>query len=99
MTLENALFALMVLNAAISGFGIAHLPCFLGDAEEMLTRLTPEVFHNRRVLMVVHPDVARLGRVRAVMNFLVELLPIDGDLFAGRRARRGSGPDDGPDGV
>ena len=78
---------LMVFNAAIGGFGIAHLPCFLGDAEATLTRLTPEVFFNRQVRMLVHPDVARLGRVRAVMNFLVELFRRDGDLFAGKRPR------------
>ncbi len=78
---------LMVFNAAIAGFGIAHLPCFLGDAEATLARLTPEVFSNRQVRMLVHPDVARLGRVRAVMNFLVELFRRDGDLFAGKRPR------------
>jgi len=74
---------IQILNATVMGFGITLLPCFMGDAEPTLVRLTPEVFHNRRIRMLVPRDVARLARVRAVMDYVVELFEREADRFEG----------------
>src|SRR5262249_44338851 len=65
----NSLVAAM--NAAIFGLGIAVIPCFLGDAEPMLQRISRERIGDRDVCLVVHPDLARLARIRAVMDFVL----------------------------
>ncbi len=77
-----------IFNAAIMGFGVTLLPCFMADPEPSLARLTPEVFHNRRVRLLVPADLARLARVRAVMDFIVELFQRDAALFEGKRYAR-----------
>jgi DNA-binding transcriptional LysR family regulator len=64
-------------NAATFGVGIAVLPCFLGDAEPRLERLTPRVLGARDVFLVVHPDLTRVARVRAVMDFVIETFATD----------------------
>jgi len=71
------------LNAAILGMGLTVLPCFLGDAEPALRRLTPRVIGSRDVFLVVHPDLARVARVRAVMQFMVETFERDASLWSG----------------
>ena len=63
-----------VLNAAIVGMGLAVLPCFLADAETSLRRLTPAVVGTREIWLVFHPDVARIARVRTVIDFVTEAI-------------------------
>jgi DNA-binding transcriptional LysR family regulator len=77
---------LQIFNATLTGVGLTLLPCFMGDAEPMLVRLTSNVFHNRRIRMLVARDTARLARVRAVMDFAVEVFTRDTDLFSGATA-------------
>jgi DNA-binding transcriptional LysR family regulator len=72
-----------VFNAAICGMGVAVIPCFLGEPEPRLRRLTPRVLGERDIHLVVHPDLARVARVRAVMDFLVELFERDAVLWTG----------------
>jgi DNA-binding transcriptional LysR family regulator len=72
-----------VLNAVIAGFGISVLPCFLADAEPTLRRLTPQVLGSREVTLVVHPDMAKIARVRAVIDFLTEVARRERTRFAG----------------
>ena len=71
------------LNAAVLGMGVAVLPCFLAAAEPALRRLTPQVLGARDVFLVVHPDLARVARVRAVMDFLVETFERDAPVWSG----------------
>jgi DNA-binding transcriptional LysR family regulator len=71
------------LNACLLGLGIAVLPCFFADAEPTLRRLTPRVVGDRPVYLVVHKDLARVGRVRAVMDFLVETFTRDARRWSG----------------
>jgi DNA-binding transcriptional LysR family regulator len=71
------------LNAALAGLGIAAIPCFLGDVESTLRRMTPTIIGNRDVFVVVHPDTARVARVRAVMDFLVDLYARHAQLLSG----------------
>jgi len=73
-----------VLNAVIAGFGVSVVPCFLADAEPTLVRLTTEVLGTREITLVVHPDMARVARVRAVMDFIVEIAKRDRTRLAGR---------------
>ena len=72
-----------VLNAALCGMGVAILPCFLGEPEPQLRRLTPQVLGARDIHLVTHPDLARVARVRAVMDFIVELFARDAALWTG----------------
>jgi DNA-binding transcriptional LysR family regulator len=74
------------LNAVLVGIGITVLPCFLGDVEPVLARLTPRLLGSRDVFVVVHPDLARTARVRAVMDFVIEALAKDAALWSGVRA-------------
>jgi DNA-binding transcriptional LysR family regulator len=72
-------------NAATFGVGIAVLPCFLADAEPRLARLTPRVIGSREVFLVVHPDLTKVARVRAVMDFVIEAFARDAALWSGER--------------
>ena len=72
-----------VLNAAICGMGVAVIPCFLGEPEPELRRLTPRLLGARDIHLVVHPDLAHVARVRAVMDFIVELFERDAALWTG----------------
>jgi DNA-binding transcriptional LysR family regulator len=80
---------LQIFNAALMGFGVTMLPCLLADAEPMLERLTPVTFSNRPIRMLVAPEAARLARVRAVMDFIVEVFTRDAGLFGGQGMARG----------
>jgi DNA-binding transcriptional LysR family regulator len=71
------------INAAICGMGIGAVPCFLAETEPHLRRLTPRVLGGRDIYLVVHPDLARVARVRAVMDFVTELFARDATLWSG----------------
>ena len=62
------------LGAAAAGMGLAVLPCYLGDADTGLQRMSgilPEI--NADQWLLVHRDLRDLPRVRAVMDSLVRL--------------------------
>lgn len=72
-----------IANAASVGLGIAPLPCFVGDAEPSLVRVADEVIGSRDILLVAHPDLSRVARVRATMDFLVDVFARTADLWSG----------------
>ncbi len=72
-----------VLNAAIVGMGLAVLPCFMADAEPNLRRLTKAVLGTREMWLVFHPDRSRVERVRAVMDFVVDVMTRERDVLRG----------------
>jgi DNA-binding transcriptional LysR family regulator len=72
-----------VADAAALGFGLAALPCFVGDRNPALRRLCPEPIGAADIMLVVHPDLARVARVRATMDFIVELFVRDAAIFNG----------------
>ena len=74
---------LQIFNAALLGVGITLLPCFMGDPEPTLARLTPATFSNRRIRLLAPVDLARVPRVRAVIDFIVEVFHRDEVLFSG----------------
>jgi len=73
-----------VYSAARVGLGLAPLPCFDADADPALERLTADLIGSRDILLVVHPDLARVARVRATMDFLIELFARDAERWIGR---------------
>jgi DNA-binding transcriptional LysR family regulator len=79
------------LNAAIFGMGIAALPCFVADSEGALLRVSPQVIGTRNVHLVVHPDLSRVGRVRAVMDYFVNVFERDAPLWRGERSAEAGG--------
>ena len=75
-----------VLEATLAGMGLTVLPCQLCDPEPELERLTPESLGSRTLCLVVHPELAKVARVRAVIDFLAEITQRD------RAALLGAGP-------
>jgi DNA-binding transcriptional LysR family regulator len=64
-----------LLAGVRSGFGIAVLPCIVGDADPDLVRCVPPRDHHGRVLwLLTHERVRHAPRVRIVIDFLYERL-------------------------
>lgn len=64
-----------LLSAIRSGFGIAVLPCLVGDSEPDLIRcLPPRAGHGRVMWLLTHERVRNTPRVRAVIDFLYDKL-------------------------
>ena len=62
--------------ACKAGIGIAILPSRLADREpELVCLLPPEQVLSVELSLVVHRDLLRTARVRAVMDFLADLAP------------------------
>jgi DNA-binding transcriptional LysR family regulator len=73
------------LAAAREGVGVAGLPCFLGDADTSLQRLTYEgPSFTRDIWLIVHRDLRRSATIRAVMDFLVAVVGSSGTFEAKR---------------
>lgn len=52
--------------------GVGYLPCFVGDASPRLVRLEPpSVSVSEDLWLLMHPEVRRSGRVRAVIDFFL----------------------------
>lgn len=75
---------LSVVAATGAGVGLGLMPCFQGDTTPGLRRLLPPVAALRRdIWLVVHPDLQQSARVRAVLDFLSEVIQRDRPLLAG----------------
>jgi len=60
--------------AILVGLGVGALPTLLGQAAAELVQLTPPAVVDEREIWLVAPaDLARVARVRAVWDFLVEI--------------------------
>lgn len=80
----NSLLALRA--AAAEGLGLTILPCYVGDAEPRLARVgapLPELASE--LWLLAHPDLRRVGRIRAVLDGLAALIAPLRPLFAGLR--------------
>jgi DNA-binding transcriptional LysR family regulator len=78
----NSIVAAM--NAALVGIGLAVMPCLVAGTEAELQRVTPEVLGARDVWLVVHPDLADVGRVRAVFDYVVAMFERERVLISGQ---------------
>lgn len=71
--------------AARSGMGVAPLPCYLADPDPGLQRLQPPVADMASSLwLLTHPDLRRVARIRAVLDFMGEWLAERRALLEGR---------------
>ncbi|MGP5711788.1 LysR substrate-binding domain-containing protein [Vreelandella alkaliphila] len=60
-------------SAVRHGAGIAVLPCYLGDADEALLRLSAPIEALTTPLwLLTHPDLRRVARVRTFMEAMAE---------------------------
>lgn len=67
----NSLLALQA--AARAGMGVAALPCYLGDADPALRRVHPPLAEMESSLwLLTQPELRRVARIRAVLDFLAE---------------------------
>jgi molybdate transport repressor ModE-like protein len=63
-----------LVSAATSGLGLAAVPCLLGDPRPELRRV-PSLGHSQTdLLLVSHEASRRTARVRAVSDFVAELM-------------------------
>ena len=64
---------LVQLKAAANDVGIAELACFLGDPSPDLVRMWPQEAPARRTAwLIVHQDMRRSARIRAVSAAITE---------------------------
>lgn len=65
----------LILHEAVrKGAGLGVLPCFAGDADPSLVRITPPLDGVESDLhIIVHPDLRQLPSVRAVMDEVIRL--------------------------
>lgn len=67
----NSLIALR--EAAAAGMGVTLLPCFLGDADARLCRVTPPLQAIASTLWLIgHPDLRRMPRIQTVIQAIVD---------------------------
>lgn len=72
-------------NAAAAGMGVIMLPCYRGDCDKRLVRLTPPLdWINWEVWILTHSELRNTARVKALMYYLREQFRAHQDLFAGR---------------
>ncbi|MEL7062904.1 MAG: LysR substrate-binding domain-containing protein, partial [Bacteroidota bacterium] len=73
------------LAAAKVGFGLARLPCFLGDADSALQRVPPgksTLCHD--VWILTHKDLVSTVRIQTFMDFMADAFRQKRDLLEGR---------------
>ena len=64
----------VLANAIRGGNGVGVLPCFLGDTDPRLTRLSPILEEATTALwLLVHEDLRAVPKIRIVMDELIRL--------------------------
>lgn len=66
---------MMLQEAARAGLGIAELPVHMVAGDPRLVRILPEREHHYEMFLVMHGDLARSARVRAVADAIVAAVP------------------------
>lgn len=74
-----------MLEAAVSGVGLALLPCLVADPEPRLVRLTPRVLARRELSLVYRRETRTNDAVRMTANFLVRAVREHADRIGGAR--------------
>lgn len=73
------------LAAAKAGFGIARLPCYMGDPEPTLRRVSPgKSAPCRDVWILTHKDLVATVRIQTFMDFMADAFQQQRDLLEGR---------------
>jgi DNA-binding transcriptional LysR family regulator len=76
-----------MLEAAVAGLGLAVLPCYQGDAEPALIRLTPTVLTTRDLSLVYRREARLSEAVRVVNRFVVDTMREHADCLSGKTAQ------------
>jgi DNA-binding transcriptional LysR family regulator len=75
-------------DVALTGVGVAALPCYLADRTPGLVRVHDPVRAMETGLwLLTHPDLRTTARVRALGDFLAEALGRERELIEGREPR------------
>jgi DNA-binding transcriptional LysR family regulator len=64
------------LAAVLGGAGLAALPCMVGG-DARLVRVSPANVGSQALTLAIHPDTARLARVRALATFIADMFERD----------------------
>jgi molybdate transport repressor ModE-like protein len=79
---------LALRSAAVAGFGVAALPCYLADPARELRRVTtPLPDMEGSLWLLTHPDLRKVARIRTVLDFTAEALSRQRGLIEGKRSR------------
>ena len=91
-TRSNSVLGL--LQAAKAGFGLALLPCQIGDPEDDLVRvLDPQTGLTGGLWILTHPDLHKRPKVRVFFDFMAQAIVKHRPLLLGQtRPLRGTGP-------
>ena len=74
-----------VQNASAEGMGLSLLPCYVGDVDPRLVRVSdPMAGLDLELWVLTHPDLRNTARVRAMMSFLYDELGARADLWGGK---------------
>lgn len=69
------------MNAVAAGAGIGVIPYFMAHLEERIIPVLPEQILERGYWLQVNPESRQLARVRSTIDFLVEQIEIERNLF------------------
>ncbi len=69
------------MNAVAAGSGIGVIPYFMAHQEERIIPVLPEQIIERGYWLQVNPESRQLARVRATIDFLVEQIELERNLF------------------
>ncbi len=68
-----------------AGAGVAHLLCYVGDADADLVRVIPEVSEfSAGLWLLTHPELKNTARIRAALEFIEQDLAREIDRIEGR---------------
>ncbi|GFE65118.1 LysR family transcriptional regulator [Litoreibacter roseus] len=71
-------------RAAVAGFGMASLPCMMGDVMDGIIRVPGATSTNSYPgWLLTHPDLRRMERVRVFAKFLAEQIVARSDFIGG----------------
>lgn len=68
-----------------AGIGIGLVDCYAGDSDPSLQRFVPDPVAFYDLWAVAHVEMRQAPRVRAVVDFLTEVIAEEADLLEGRR--------------
>lgn len=81
------------IEAATAGMGLTLLPCFLGDRVAGLARVPGDAtIPDRSLWLLLHDDLRRTARVRALVDFVAPRILARRALLEGREPGRASTP-------
>jgi DNA-binding transcriptional LysR family regulator len=79
---------LALRSAAVAGFGVAALPCYLADPAPELRRVAaPLPDMEGSLWLLTHPDLRKVARIRSVLDFMANALSRQRGLIEGATSR------------